>query len=354
MRQGAGLWWAPAVIVLVAVLVYSNSLTGPFVFDDVGTIVDNRTHRGPGKPRRCCRRRTRRPSPDGPVANVSFALNYAVGGRDVDGLSPRQPRHPRVVRARGVRHRAARAAFRRTPRWRLRSSGRSTRSTPKRSTYVTQRTESLMALFYLTTLYCAIRAHEAGSGGGRWEAAAVAACALGMATKESMVTAPIAVVALRPRVPLRIDPRGGSRARTSVRRVSPPPGCCSARLMWSSPAEPLGRLLGARCRRLDLPAQPDGDDHALPVARGLAARSRPVLRMAVAADAGRRPAAGGAHRCAPGADGAAPSGAGRVSASWARGSSSRWRRRPASCRSRRRSGPSGGCTFPSSRSWRWR
>ena len=59
--------------------------------------------------------------------------------------------------------------------------------------YVTQRTESLMALFYLSTLYCAIRAHERQRR-GRWEAAAIAACALGMASKESMVTAPVAVL----------------------------------------------------------------------------------------------------------------------------------------------------------------
>jgi tetratricopeptide (TPR) repeat protein len=51
-----------------------------------------------------------------------------------------------------------------------------------------------MAMFYLATLYCAIRAHEASTGRGRWEAAAVIACALGMASKESMVTAPVAVL----------------------------------------------------------------------------------------------------------------------------------------------------------------
>ncbi len=59
-------------------------------------------------------------------------------------------------------------------------------------TYVVQRVESLMGLFYLLTLYCAIRAGE-GSRAGWWAAAAVASCAAGMATKESMVTAPVLV-----------------------------------------------------------------------------------------------------------------------------------------------------------------
>lgn len=58
--------------------------------------------------------------------------------------------------------------------------------------YVVQRVESLMGLFYLLTLYCAIRAGAAPRARG-WTAAAIGSCALGMATKEVMVTAPIAV-----------------------------------------------------------------------------------------------------------------------------------------------------------------
>src|SRR5205814_158787 len=59
--------------------------------------------------------------------------------------------------------------------------------------YTTQRTESLMGMFYLLTLYAAIRA-GAKKRAGRWTVLAIVACAAGMAAKESMVTAPIAVV----------------------------------------------------------------------------------------------------------------------------------------------------------------
>jgi cytochrome c-type biogenesis protein CcmH/NrfG len=59
--------------------------------------------------------------------------------------------------------------------------------------YTVQRTESMMALCYLTTLYCAIRA-SAHPEGLKWVVAAVAACAAGMASKESMVTAPLMVL----------------------------------------------------------------------------------------------------------------------------------------------------------------
>jgi tetratricopeptide (TPR) repeat protein len=65
--------------------------------------------------------------------------------------------------------------------------------------YISQRTESLMALFYLLTLYCAIRARQRSGPRpkGRayvWTACAIVACALGMMSKESMVTAPVTVL----------------------------------------------------------------------------------------------------------------------------------------------------------------
>ena len=59
--------------------------------------------------------------------------------------------------------------------------------------YVTQRTESMMGLCLLLTLYASIRA-AGPAHRGLWSLAAVAACFAGMATKESMVVAPIIVV----------------------------------------------------------------------------------------------------------------------------------------------------------------
>ena len=59
--------------------------------------------------------------------------------------------------------------------------------------YVTQRTESLMALFYVLTLYCSIRALH-GEGRRWWSVLAVSCCVLGMGSKETMVTAPLLVV----------------------------------------------------------------------------------------------------------------------------------------------------------------
>lgn len=68
-------------------------------------------------------------------------------------------------------------------------------------TYIVQRVESLMSLFFLLTLYCAIRAADvptrtmaSDSRKSAWIAAAVIACALGMGTKEVMAGAPILVL----------------------------------------------------------------------------------------------------------------------------------------------------------------
>jgi protein O-mannosyl-transferase len=60
-------------------------------------------------------------------------------------------------------------------------------------TYISQRCESLMGLFYLLTLYGFIRGAESRTPAG-WFALSVAACFLGMATKEVMVTAPVMVL----------------------------------------------------------------------------------------------------------------------------------------------------------------
>ena len=62
--------------------------------------------------------------------------------------------------------------------------------------YLTERTESMMGLFYLATLYASIRAAtpRATPASLRWIALAVVASTLGMASKESMVTAPVMVL----------------------------------------------------------------------------------------------------------------------------------------------------------------
>jgi tetratricopeptide (TPR) repeat protein len=94
-------------------------------------------------------------------------------------------------------------------------------------TYVTQRTEVLMGLFYLLTLYCAIRGAEPGLGRARrraWAAAAVIACALGMGSKQTMVTAPFVVLVW--------DWMFGSRAAEAAAGPQREPSAGASRLRW--------------------------------------------------------------------------------------------------------------------------
>ena len=61
--------------------------------------------------------------------------------------------------------------------------------------YVVQRTEALASLFCVLTLYCSLRAWEAGDGSRtRWYAAAIAAGILGVGSKEIAIAAPLMVI----------------------------------------------------------------------------------------------------------------------------------------------------------------
>lgn len=62
--------------------------------------------------------------------------------------------------------------------------------------YVVQRSEILASLFYVATLYASLRAWDATTGASRvrWYLAAIVACVLGGASKEIVITAPLAVV----------------------------------------------------------------------------------------------------------------------------------------------------------------
>jgi hypothetical protein len=193
----------PWLLVAAGLLAYANSLTGPFLYDDALAIVDNPSIRQLWPPGPVVRPPTDTPVAGRPVVNVTLAANYGAGGLDVRGY------HAVNLAIHLVGALLVYGIVRRTlsgPRLVDRFGGASAGVAAAAAllwtvhplqtecvNYVTQRSESLMALLYLLTMYCAIRA-----GGGRrapaWHVASVLACALGMATKESMVTAPIMVV----------------------------------------------------------------------------------------------------------------------------------------------------------------
>lgn len=194
--------WAPAlVIVVVGIAAFAGGLYSPFLFDDRDNVLENpQVHDWWGA---SGGRST--PLTGRPVAAISFALNYALAGPQ-----------PASFRATNIAIHIFAGLFlfgivRRT----LQRDSLRTRfgrdATPlalacsllwlvhpmqtESVTYISQRIEALMGMFYLATVYCAVRALEADGGRQRssWTAVAMIASALGMATKEVMVTAPLMV-----------------------------------------------------------------------------------------------------------------------------------------------------------------
>ncbi|MEI6084764.1 MAG: hypothetical protein WCS70_10725, partial [Verrucomicrobiota bacterium] len=171
-------WW---LLVVLGVGVYANSLRGPFIFDDGHGITQNLSIRQ--------FRTALTPPPNSgmggrPVVNLTFALNYAVGGLDVRGY------HAVNVAIHILAGLVLFGILRRTPG----AAGIALAVAAlwvvhplltESVVYVSQRTETLMSLFLLLTLYCAIRG---------WNLAAIVACGLGMGCKEVMVVAPVVVV----------------------------------------------------------------------------------------------------------------------------------------------------------------
>lgn len=191
-----------AFVVLAAVLAaYANSLRVPFVYDDIPSIPENATLRSLS-----ALSTVLQPPVQGgitvggrPVLNLSFALNYAISGTNPWSyhLANALVHAASALLLLGLARRALANTFAgeiRMPKtacviallWALHPLQ------TQAITYTVQRAESLMGFFYLATLYAFARSLEGGTA--RWRGVSVAVCALGMATKEVMVTAPLLVL----------------------------------------------------------------------------------------------------------------------------------------------------------------
>ena len=191
----------PALLLaIVALAAYWNGLRAPFVWDDDPAIVSNQSIR---QITTSLNPPLETPVSGRPVANLSLAVNYAMGDLEPFGY------HAINLAVLVACALLLFGIVRRT----LKRHGGFGATAPidgialacalvwmahpllsETVDYATQRTESLMGLFFLLTLYAAIRARPTSSGSPRWTAIAIASCAVGMATKESMATAPVAVV----------------------------------------------------------------------------------------------------------------------------------------------------------------
>jgi tetratricopeptide (TPR) repeat protein len=188
-------WGAPLLVMFVAIVAYSNSLHGPFVLDDAGSIAKN--------PQICSLNPFKYQSP-GPTAVAgrpavifTLAVDYAIGRLHVEiyhatnllihllavlvlyGVVRRT-----LLRTEMIRSATGLAAFA-AAWWAVHPLD--TQSV----TYIVQRSESLASLFFLTSMYCVIKASD---GSKWWGVAAVIACGFGMASKEIVAVAPIVIL----------------------------------------------------------------------------------------------------------------------------------------------------------------
>jgi len=195
----------PLLVIAAGLLAYHNSFTAPFIYDDVPSILTNLTirHLWPIW-------RPLSPPHEGgitvegrPVVNLSLAVNYALGDYNVWGY------HAFNLTIHILAGLTLLGIVRRTllqprlrPRFGAAAHGLAVATAvlwtvhplqTESVTYVVQRAESIMGLCYLLTLYCFIRGAESRRQ-SFWYGLSVIACALGMASKEVMVSAPLMVL----------------------------------------------------------------------------------------------------------------------------------------------------------------
>jgi len=188
-------------LVACGLALYAGTLDAPFVFDDVPSIVENPNIEALWPPSRSFGAPPGAGSSGRPLVSFSLALNYALGGREVLGyhLFNVATLILGALALFGVARRSlaggahAGASFGLALAiaglWLVHPLHTDTLN------HVVYRNGSMMAMFYLASLYAALRAFEE-PGARCWSLACVASAAAAMASKEVAVSLPLAVLAL--------------------------------------------------------------------------------------------------------------------------------------------------------------
>jgi tetratricopeptide (TPR) repeat protein len=195
-----------AILAIGTIAIYSRTLHDPLLLDDFNSIGGNPSIR------RLWPLWQALSPPNGagvggrPLLNLSYALNYAFGGTGVFGyhlvnlivhvlaaltlfgLVRRTLLRPALAERFGSSATFLALAASAIWAWHPLQT--------ESVTYLSQRAESLMGLFYLLTVYCFVRGVEPDCKLGRrgWFSLSVLACLAGVGTKEVIVTAPLLVL----------------------------------------------------------------------------------------------------------------------------------------------------------------
>ena len=190
---------AQFALVLAGVAAYSNSLHGPLIFDDHRSIIENVTVHDLSWTT-ILHPQYQTPVAGRPLANLSLALNWALSGTRAESY------HLFNIAVHIMAALLLFAVLRRIPPWPPTDEVTTDRIAlfcaltwllhplnTEAVDYITQRTESMVGVFYLLALYAAIRAWQ-DEAGWRWPLVAVLAAWCGVATKEAMVTVPLVLL----------------------------------------------------------------------------------------------------------------------------------------------------------------
>jgi len=195
---------AAFLIIMASLISYSNSFQAPFIFDDLTNILDNSSIRNIADIRKFFLVPPVSGLWDRPVINFTLAINYALSGENpwsyhamnlfihilsalcLFGITRRTLLTSRLTER--YRHAATSLALAFALIWALHPMN------TQAVTYVIQRCESLMGLFYFLTMYCAIRSWSSTST-NTWRLLAILFLVLGIGTKEVIITAPFVVLA---------------------------------------------------------------------------------------------------------------------------------------------------------------
>ncbi len=198
---------AAVLLVLATLIAYHNSFSGPFVYDDTSSIKENPTINRLSDLRAIFNP----PNDTGvtvngrPFVNLSLAINYAIGKYDVTsyhvvnliihvlaglalfGFVRRTLLLPALKGKLGTQDLSLPLAFATALIWLVHPL--QTESV----TYIVQRAESLVGMFFLLTFYCFVRSVTSARR-VLWEVFTVLSCLCGVLSKEVIATAPVLVL----------------------------------------------------------------------------------------------------------------------------------------------------------------
>jgi hypothetical protein len=188
----------PVLLVAAGILAYHNSFHGPFIFDDEPSIPDNPHLYSLWPPSSVLSAPPYSTVAGRPTVCLTLAVNFALGGLNVWGYHAfNLAIHLACTLVLFGILRRTFAGEKLRDRFGAASVGLAAMIAllwelhPLQTEcvdYIVQRTESLMGLLLLLTLYCTLRGSESARP-GKWYLAAIASCVLGMGSKEVMVSA---------------------------------------------------------------------------------------------------------------------------------------------------------------------